>query len=376
MRAYWTLFIRNLKKGNLPLGRAIISDIMLWVALVLLVGGGVYLFMVQIPEKQGQTIVLRFKDANEVIKGSSVHMMGVEIGYVSKIKIQKDFVDVTVQAYPDALPIPSGSTFTILFTGLGGSKSIEIELPEGQRVANAAPAKTTYWVEEPIRFQQTLEANINVTRALQGGAENIADFFGKKKPVEELQFNIRQVHQWTEDYIGLSARLPEQVRQARQEMHRSAVEGEQNLHMFQDQVDHALQVTDPKKIRPTLAAGLNNIEQFKMFLAQSAHVTLKHQLIPYNRTNAQLNQVLRSFPLHTLGARTEKMLITWEQQQTEFFAQVNQLDCWLQQHPISPALQKARQAIQAFNQTILGWNAALTKRQRQKGLTPVSPKNP
>src|SRR5690606_815238 len=116
------------------------------------------------------------------------------------IQLKEDHVEVTVQTDPDALKIPSGAVFTILFTGLGGAKSIEVSLPP-QPVSEVG-GKPVYRVQEPISIRDTLNASLDSVQALQKGSENISDFFGKRKPVEELQFNIRQAHEMS----GVAAR--------------------------------------------------------------------------------------------------------------------------------------------------------------------------
>jgi hypothetical protein len=162
------------------------------VALWVLAGGllawtGHY-FWVEVPERQRQTITLSFRDANEMSRGASVQMMGVDIGYVDDIRVKGDHVDVVVKTIPGTLKIPPGSRATILFTGLVGSKSIEIEPPRG--VVPHVSGTPLVAVEEPIRLIDFYQFNIDIAQALQGGAENFADFFGRRKPVEELQHNI------------------------------------------------------------------------------------------------------------------------------------------------------------------------------------------
>lgn len=169
--------------------RQIASDILLWAVVGGVIGLVGYEFAYRRPNEQKQIIRLHFKDANELARGSSVRMMGTEIGYVNDIKIHPDSVDVIVKTFPDSLRIPSGSRFTIEFTGLVGSKSIEIIPPDVPRPT--IHGQSQYFVEEPIRLKHTLQYQIDIAQALQRGAENFADSFGKQKPLEELQYNIR-----------------------------------------------------------------------------------------------------------------------------------------------------------------------------------------
>jgi len=68
-------------------------------------------------------------DVDGVIVGSPVHMMGVPIGYVNKIKIIDNEVFVRFRLTQKDLKLPKGSTITVEFNGLGGSKSLEVYPP-------------------------------------------------------------------------------------------------------------------------------------------------------------------------------------------------------------------------------------------------------
>lgn len=195
-------FIRKPFGAKPPTVTAIISDVLLWSILALL-GVGVYqYFFAHSTSKEGQTIHLQFEDANEISKGSAVRVMGTDIGYVDAVQLDQDHVNVVVKTYPNTLEIPSGSVFTILFTGLGGAKSIEVEFPKTALQEDMLKQEPQYLTEKPIRMHHAENAMTDITKALQNGAENTADFFGKRKSVEELQFNIHQAHEHVSSVVG------------------------------------------------------------------------------------------------------------------------------------------------------------------------------
>lgn len=69
------------------------------------------------------------QDVDGLIVGSPVKFMGVQVGYIQKIKIVGDDVYVKFILEEKDLKIPAGSIATVEFSGLGGSKSIEISPP-------------------------------------------------------------------------------------------------------------------------------------------------------------------------------------------------------------------------------------------------------
>ena len=133
-----------------------------------------------------QEVSLEFEDAHELRVGSPVRMAGLDIGYINDLKVNPDHIKVSLKTYPGQPHIPRGSHFTVSFSGLVGAKSVEITPPKTLGNLDAE-----YHVDNPIRLKETLEYQINIANALKDGADNMADFFGKKKPIEELKFNIQ-----------------------------------------------------------------------------------------------------------------------------------------------------------------------------------------
>jgi ABC-type transporter Mla subunit MlaD len=171
--------------------------------------------------KPRQEITLSFHNANEISKGSSVRFLGVDVGYVKNVSLQKDHVNVTLETYPNMLHIPSGAEASILFTGLVGSKSIEIELPnKGVPI----PGSKSLITIEPVRLKQALDAQNEIAQALQGGAENFTDFFGKQKSVEELQLNVRSAEHGTSSAISLLDNI-QQISQSTEDKTGKALHG-------------------------------------------------------------------------------------------------------------------------------------------------------
>src|SRR6478752_6474157 len=160
---------------------AIISDIVLWLALALLSIGVIYYIFAVLPLQRGQQITLQFHDASAIIEGSSVDMMGLEVGHVSHIDLKEGHVDVSIITEPGMPKIPEGTEFTILFTGLGGSESVEATLPNmpkpsaplgGTRSQAPGAASGGYMVSEPVRLKQVLDMNITIAKALEMGSQN------------------------------------------------------------------------------------------------------------------------------------------------------------------------------------------------------------
>lgn len=352
--------LKRLKLKKLPLNRAIISDILLWIALALAAAGAIYYFGIVLPAQRGQIITLHFHNANEISKGSPVRMMGTDIGFVNDLRIQNDYVAVTIQTYPGTLPIPSGSTFNILFTGLAGAKSVEVEVPDTPEPnVNGQPV---YLVEEPVRMRDALNASIDVTQALQKGAENITDFFGKKKPVEELQFNIHQAHQMSEAAKQHTIALDQALVQIRHDVHEDSTDTVETISQLQPGLQQAISLTNPTTAKPELQRFFANLQRLSKALQNPRYgalnpVVLNKRLAQFNQLDSQINQHAQS--LSQKAQLVPGQLQRLENQSTKISTGINKAAI-VTSRDYSPQLLKTRHQIQAVNRSLQQFNQKLS----------------
>lgn len=93
-----------------------------------------------------------FQDVDGVIVGSPVRMLGIQIGYVKHIKFVNNMVYVDFIVTEKNLEIPKGARITVEFSGLGGSKSLEV-YPPNQKINDlTAPL----YVQQPRRLGDSL----------------------------------------------------------------------------------------------------------------------------------------------------------------------------------------------------------------------------
>lgn len=93
------------------------------------------------------------QDADGLIVGSPVRMMGVEVGHVTKIEPIEDEVYIKFILTNPEVYIPQGTNITVEFSGLAGSKSLEIYLPEDKNTDDSTPL---IQIQEPKRLHDAL----------------------------------------------------------------------------------------------------------------------------------------------------------------------------------------------------------------------------
>ena len=81
-------------------------------------------------EKTSNIYRIYIPDADGLITGSPVRMMGIEVGHVVKIKPAHSNVYIKFVIDNDTVTIPQGTIATVEFSGMAGSKSLELYLPD------------------------------------------------------------------------------------------------------------------------------------------------------------------------------------------------------------------------------------------------------
>ena len=80
--------------------------------------------------KEANDYNIFMQDVDGLIVGSPVRMMGIEVGHVTKIKPTNEEVYVKFVITDDDITIPQGTIATVEFSGMAGSKSLELYLPD------------------------------------------------------------------------------------------------------------------------------------------------------------------------------------------------------------------------------------------------------
>lgn len=97
--------------------------------------------------RENYTYYAFFNDVDGLIKGSPVKIHGYQVGYVSNISIINDDVFVTFIITDKSIKLTDNIAATVAFTGMGGSKSLELFKPESN-----AKNKNYITIVEPRRI--------------------------------------------------------------------------------------------------------------------------------------------------------------------------------------------------------------------------------
>ena len=105
------------------------GELLIWL-IVILIFVGFFSIGYIVKEKTDKNDYRVFmQDVDGLIVGSPVRMMGIDVGYVKKIKpINNEVYVKFIITNPDVY-IPQGTTVTVEFSGMAGSKSLELYPP-------------------------------------------------------------------------------------------------------------------------------------------------------------------------------------------------------------------------------------------------------
>lgn len=105
-----------------------IVELFIWLLILFLVSSGI-MFAKYNYKKNFNTYQIFLPDVDGLINGSPVRLMGIQVGYVNQLDIVGEDVYVKFIITAPNVKIPQGSTATVEFSGLGGSKSLELYPP-------------------------------------------------------------------------------------------------------------------------------------------------------------------------------------------------------------------------------------------------------
>lgn len=103
-------------------------------------------------EKDLVTYQIFMSDVDGLIVGSPVKFMGVQVGYVDKVRVVTNDVYLKIVITEKDVVLPKGSIATVEFNGMGGSKSLEIYPPTDESIA----ANKLIVVQNPKRLHDSL----------------------------------------------------------------------------------------------------------------------------------------------------------------------------------------------------------------------------
>lgn len=177
-----------------------IVELFVWFLILFLVSSGIMLFRYSY-KKNFNTYQIFLPDVDGLINGSPVKILGIQVGYVNQIDIVGDDVYVKFIITDAKVKIPRGSKATVEFSGLGGSKSLELYPP----APNEAASDKFIISQSPKRIHDSLGVLNDMFDQVVGIAYSVSHFMDQIGIIKSKKANNGDWHSRTaEDFLNFT----------------------------------------------------------------------------------------------------------------------------------------------------------------------------
>ncbi len=193
------------------------GELLIWLCIILIIVAFSSLRFMHNSKNDENDYQIFLPDVDGLIVGSPVKMMGVQVGYVVKLKPIKDDVYVKFVLTNPEVYIPQGSQITVEFSGLAGSKSLEIYLPKkGEYIDKNTPIVT---VNPPKRLHDALFLLDDMYKKISS-IINSCSLFGEELNEHGLKIKKGGHHadfngflRYSDDFLDNSTQKANQIRE-------------------------------------------------------------------------------------------------------------------------------------------------------------------
>lgn len=153
------------------------GELLIWLIVILILVSCSTVFNIHKEKNDTNDYQIFLPDVDGLIVGSPVRMMGIEVGYIKKIKpTNKEMYVKFVLTNPEVY-IPQGTSATVEFSGMAGSKSLELYLPDKNTyIDNSVPVIT---INPPKRLHDALDLLHEMYKKLNTIIYNTSSFGSK-----------------------------------------------------------------------------------------------------------------------------------------------------------------------------------------------------
>ena len=190
------------------------GELLIWLIVILILSTIFFFFKIHKTEKNNE-FNLFIPDVDGLIVGSPVRAMGMEIGHITEIKPTGEEVFIRFIIKDKDLKIPQGTVATVEFSGLAGSKSLELYLPDKTTYIDSTVPIIT--VNNPKRLNEAVGLLNEMFKKI-GNIIAVSTRFGHK--INEIDFsqskngnyNAWEFLQFMNDSIDKSQKRADNIR--------------------------------------------------------------------------------------------------------------------------------------------------------------------
>ena len=142
---------------------------------------------------------IEFSDIDGITKGSPVRFMGINIGYVKKLKPKDKHINVQIVVTKKDMKIPNGTVARVEFYGLGGSKSIEL-MPADSNGAQGIVSANTLRLHDMVAKTESLVGILEALDKMVKGINKPATEKMLEQIADMKDFQLKQINSDIADF--------------------------------------------------------------------------------------------------------------------------------------------------------------------------------
>lgn len=192
------------------------GELLFWLIVILAIvaiSSSTFMFKEKNDENDYQIFL---QDVDGLIVGSPVRMMGIEVGHVTKIKPTNTDVYVKFIITNPDIYIPQGTKITVEFSGMAGSKSLELYPPSKDDIIDKSTQILT--VTPPKRLHDALALLNDMFKKLGSIIYTTSSFGSKLENIDMPEMgksgNLEDFVKYTDNFVENSGKKTTEIHNA------------------------------------------------------------------------------------------------------------------------------------------------------------------
>jgi len=233
--------------------------------------------------------IVTFKDVDGLSVGSPVRLMGKQVGNITKLELLDSEIYVTFRITEKATVIPDESIASIQFTGLAGSRSLEI-MPKKRKLSTN---KKMIYSREPVRINSILQAQTAIFENLLEFCRGIFAFFDKNS-IDSTEKNLKTTSEYMQESNQSMDETLKTIKKSGSDLSKNTKEIKKFLNEHNQKIDSAYKSFNKLAKDQKLKNNMDNIQTTVENLSKSADNTNKKVSEVTNNLN-NFNSNLKNF---------------------------------------------------------------------------------
>lgn len=230
-----------------------------------------------------------FKDVDGLSVGSPVRLMGKHVGNIIKLELLDSEIYVTFRITEENTIIPNKSIASIQFTGLAGSRSLEIMPLKRKSSIN----KKIIYSQEPVRISSIMEVQTAISENILGFCRSLFAFLTKNS-IDSTKKNLHTTSKYMQDSNRSMDDTLENIKKSGSNISKNTKEIKQFMNEQNKNIDSAYKSFDKLAKDKNLKNNMYGIQTTVENLSSSADTANKKVSEITNNLN-NFNSNLKNF---------------------------------------------------------------------------------